>query len=501
MPWRLKLRSTCRIAGPDPSSFGSVVATARAISSRNRSRPSPVRALTATTAAPGATACASSTASSSDSGSTRSLFVTATTPQSIPRARITARCSRVCGITPSSAATASRKRSTPVAPATMVLTRRSWPGTSTTETTPSGSSSGAYPRAIEMPRRLSSERRSVFFPVSASTSAVLPWSTCPAVPSVRARSALAKGAPRALGAALQLVAGNGAWIEDHPAVRDARDHRRVAPAKLRRQLVRPRIAGIERADRPGQLKRRQRASAWPGGRIAQLGAGADALDQDLGLAAKLVLGGSQHRDRRDFIRAALEVQAQSGLQGGELKLVQAHRAGEGMRAAGIDRGAGAGEDPGLRPAQELVGREANEIGAGRDRSADGRLVCDGVHRSGTEIVDEEDRASAGELGELRGGRLAREPGDAEVRLVDAQDCRRVGVDRIVVVGEAGPVRGPDLGQDPSRLGQDLRHPKRPTDLDQLSARDHDPATASVRRQSQQNRRGVVVDRDRGLGPR
>ena len=36
-----------------------------------------------------------------------------------------ARCSTVCGITPSSAATTSRKRSTPVAPATMVRTKRS----------------------------------------------------------------------------------------------------------------------------------------------------------------------------------------------------------------------------------------------------------------------------------------------------------------------------------------------------------------------------------------
>ena len=47
--------------------------------------------------------------------------------------RRTARCSRVCGITPSSAATTSRKRSMPVAPATIVRTKRSWPGTSTTD--------------------------------------------------------------------------------------------------------------------------------------------------------------------------------------------------------------------------------------------------------------------------------------------------------------------------------------------------------------------------------
>ena len=41
------------------------------------------------------------------------------------------KCSRVCGITDSSAATTSITRSMPPAPASMFLTKRSWPGTST----------------------------------------------------------------------------------------------------------------------------------------------------------------------------------------------------------------------------------------------------------------------------------------------------------------------------------------------------------------------------------
>ena len=47
------------------------------------------------------------------------------------RMRRMSRCSLVWGMTPSSAATTSRKASTPVAPETMFLTKRSWPGTST----------------------------------------------------------------------------------------------------------------------------------------------------------------------------------------------------------------------------------------------------------------------------------------------------------------------------------------------------------------------------------
>ena len=77
-------------------------------------------------------------------GSARSAFVTATTPTLTPSAASTAACSRVCGITPSSAATVIRYRSIPVAPATIVRTKRSWPGTSTTDSRrPPGSVSGA----------------------------------------------------------------------------------------------------------------------------------------------------------------------------------------------------------------------------------------------------------------------------------------------------------------------------------------------------------------------
>ena len=95
----------------------------------------------ATISAPGSSAAASSLARA---GSARSAFVIATTPVPTPSAASTAACSRVCGITPSSAATTIRYRSMPVAPATIVRTKRSWPGTSTTDSRrPDGRSSGA----------------------------------------------------------------------------------------------------------------------------------------------------------------------------------------------------------------------------------------------------------------------------------------------------------------------------------------------------------------------
>ena len=120
------------------------------------------------------------------SSSTVSDLVTAATPCSTPRSRAIHRCSRVCGIGPSSAATVRRSRSTPLAPASMFFTKSSWPGTSITEMLSSSESLGkrAKPRSIVIPRSRSSTHRSVLIPVSASTRVVFPWSTWPAVPRI-----------------------------------------------------------------------------------------------------------------------------------------------------------------------------------------------------------------------------------------------------------------------------------------------------------------------------
>ena len=110
-----------------------------------------------------------------------------------------ARCSRVCGITPSSAATTSSTASMPHTPASMLRTKRSWPGTSTKPSVrPAGVCRYAKPRSMEMPRAFSCGSRSVSTPVNALTSVVLPWSTCPAVATIMRRLRPRTGAsPRA----------------------------------------------------------------------------------------------------------------------------------------------------------------------------------------------------------------------------------------------------------------------------------------------------------------
>ena len=128
------------------------------------------------------------------SASTRSLLVSTVRPRRTASSRQISKCSRVCGLMPSSAATTNSSRSTPPAPASMLRTKRSCPGTSTNprrNRPPAGADSSmwAKPRSMVMPRRFSSARRSASMPVSAFTSLVLPWSMWPAVPTMMGRSA------------------------------------------------------------------------------------------------------------------------------------------------------------------------------------------------------------------------------------------------------------------------------------------------------------------------
>src|SRR5918997_1502043 len=169
IPLSTNERSTGSRARPSRRRLAGPAARASSASSRS-STPSPVTPLTGTTGAAmpkdSKRSSTSSAASSAVSPSTASIFERATTPCSIPSTRRTSRCSRVWGITPSSAATTSRKASTPVAPETMFFTKRSWPGTSTRlARRPLGRSSSAYPGTMEMPLRCSSSNRSVSVPV------------------------------------------------------------------------------------------------------------------------------------------------------------------------------------------------------------------------------------------------------------------------------------------------------------------------------------------------
>ena len=73
---------------------------------------------------------------------------------------------------------------------------------------------------------------------------------------------------------------------------------------------------------------------------------------------------------------AVEVERERPLERGERELVGAERALERMAAEPLDELGAADDDPGLRPAEQLVAREADEVGAGGEARARGRLVAE-----------------------------------------------------------------------------------------------------------------------------
>ena len=134
-PWSVNDRSTARRNSP----FGLRPRKAAAASKSaafSSATPAPVavetRRIGASARPVSASAIrASRSASANRFSSMRSILVRATRPRSIPSRSRIARCSFVWGITPSSAATTMRAKSIPPTPASMVCTKRSWPGAST----------------------------------------------------------------------------------------------------------------------------------------------------------------------------------------------------------------------------------------------------------------------------------------------------------------------------------------------------------------------------------
>ena len=81
----------------------------------------------------------------------------------------------------------------------------------------------------------------------------------------------------------------------------------------------------------------------------------------------------------------------------------------------------------------------------------------------------------------------------------AQEQRRLGADRPLVVGGAGAVGRADLDEPRARAREHVGDPEAVADLDQLAARDEHLAALGERREREQHRRGVVVDDERRLG--
>ena len=153
-----------------------------------------------------------------------------------------------------------------------------------------------------------------------------------------------------------------------------------------------------------------------------------------------------------------------------------------MPAQPLDELGAADDDPRLRPAEQLVAGEADEVGAGGQALARRRLALEVDEHAGAEVVHERQAVPPGDRGQLGHRRLLGEADDAEVRLVHAQQHGRLGADRALVVGGTRAVRRADLAQPRAGAGEHVGDAEAVADLDQLAARDeHLAALRQARR--------------------
>ena len=154
-----------------------------------------------------------------------------------------------------------------------------------------------------------------------------------------------------------------AAVEQAHAVGDAREDGRIARPQARRVGVG--VAG-QRDREGGQIVQRERAAAHPGDALDDRAAGP--LRKPLRSGAhdlERLRGGAQHRQLgAGANRIAVDVEG--GLERRQAQLVDAQRATERMAPDALERRDAARDDAGLGSAQELVAREADGIGAGRE---------------------------------------------------------------------------------------------------------------------------------------
>ena len=115
-----------------------------------------------------------------------------------------------------------------------------------------------------------------------------------------------------------------------------------------------------------------------------LGAGAHRLER--------LVEHAQHRDLAARLR--VERERERPLERRQRELVRAQRALQRVATEPLDEVGAPDDDPGLRPAEELVAGEADEIGAVAQALRGGRLVADADERARAEVVDERESRAA-----------------------------------------------------------------------------------------------------------
>ena len=410
---------------------------ARARRAARRAR-RPLTPLTATTGAPGTSSRASSSASSSVSGSTASAFVTATTPCSTPRSRRIARCSCVCGRAPSAASITSRNRSMPVAPATIVRTKRSWPGTSTSD---SARPLGQLERRVAevdrdparrllgqpirvLARERPDERRLavVDVPGGADRQRHAEDVCRSSRPVTSAVSVRAPAAPRARPRRPRRPRACG--VEQQAAVADDADDRGLAKPERRGERL------LDRAGDARQLGERQRTAADARDRLLDLAAderrrGArPARAPSSGSSSMRSTGISRRARSGSASTASVPSSAASVSLSARSARCSGWRRSRSTSSARPTTIPACGPPSSLSPEKQTRSAPAARLAAavGSSPSVEQRSPSRGRRRAGARLAARAPRARASDG--------CGEPDDPEVRLVDAQQRRRLGPDRV-----------------------------------------------------------------------
>ena len=213
--------------------------------------------------------------------------------------------------------------------------------------------------------------------------------------------------------------------------------------------------------------------------------------------------GVEHRQHGDLAPRALglAVEPQRRLERREAQLVEPQRARQRVARGGGDRLGAPDHQAGLRPAEQLVAREADERGARGHGAAHRRLLAQDLELGQVPRADVVDHRHA-ERAQLLDRDLLDEAELAEVRRVRAQQRAGALADRALVVGAPRAVGRADLDERRAGLRDHLGHAEAAADLDELPARDDDLAPRpGQRRGREQHRAGAVVDRQRRLGAR
>src|SRR6266545_3578745 len=394
-------------------------------------------------------------------------------------------------------------------PASVFLTNRSCPGTSTNPISwPDGSVVQANPRSIVRPRRFSSASLSGSIPVRRRISADLPWSTWPAVATTwrgrcsrgadegaavmaASRSGLLEDVADGPCQSVVVLRRHGAKVEHESTVVHTAEHGRAAEAKLGCRIV--------RRWNPDHQFRRREAVAWErtsagDGFPLPCRRSLEARRQCLRPGQEPALADREEVPQRKLVAPTGGVQAKDCLQGGDGHLVDSEGSSDGMAPETLDQVCPSGQEAGLGATEQLVAGKRDQIGPTSQRFGDRRFLSwdlgVAIEQAASHVVQKRDLRFMGEPAQFTHRNHIGESHHPIVARMDLQDQRGLRVDGPVIVVSARAIRGPNLDQLRPGSGHDLRQAKLSTDLDQLSPRDQDFLLLRQCCQGQEQRSGV-----------